>query len=156
MGPILDAVWVCHFLDFGPFLFLLLFCCWVLFFICLFIYLKLCLFQWFQLSFLLLCPSPSACLNAFWIFNEFNQTTNMRAVLRSHYATLKKYFSHPSLVTYFLCTPPIKPKVGQLIANHMKLVTVSNWPIIMIENLAHFSHKFRTISQIFTTIVLQN
>jgi hypothetical protein len=43
----------------------------------------------------------------------------------AQYMTLRKYFSHPSLVMYSSATPPIKLKLGQqigggrLIANHM-------------------------------------
>jgi hypothetical protein len=43
----------------------------------------------------------------------------------AQYVTLRKYFSHPSLVMYSFATPPIKLKLGQqiggglLIANHM-------------------------------------
>jgi hypothetical protein len=43
----------------------------------------------------------------------------------AQYATLLKYFSHPSLVIYSFATPPIKLKLGQqiggglLIANHL-------------------------------------
>ncbi len=43
----------------------------------------------------------------------------------AHYMSLRKYFSHPSLVVYSLATPPIKLKLGQqiggglLIANHL-------------------------------------
>ncbi len=43
----------------------------------------------------------------------------------AQYVTLRKYFSHPSLVAYSFATPPIKLKLGQqiggglLIANHL-------------------------------------
>jgi hypothetical protein len=43
----------------------------------------------------------------------------------AQYVTLRKYFSHPSLVMYSFATPPIKLKPGQqiggglLIANHL-------------------------------------
>jgi hypothetical protein len=43
----------------------------------------------------------------------------------AQYASLRKYFSHPSLVMYSFATPPIKLKPGQeicgelLIANHL-------------------------------------
>jgi hypothetical protein len=43
----------------------------------------------------------------------------------AQYVTLRKYFSHPSLVMYSFATPPIKLKPrqqirgGLLIANHM-------------------------------------
>jgi hypothetical protein len=33
----------------------------------------------------------------------------------AQYVTLRKYFSHPSLVMYFFATPPIKLKLGQQI-----------------------------------------
>jgi hypothetical protein len=43
----------------------------------------------------------------------------------AQYVTLRKYFSHPSLVMYSFGTPPIKLKLGQqiggglLITNHL-------------------------------------
>jgi hypothetical protein len=42
--------------------------------------------------------------------------------ISAQYATLQKYFSHPSLVMYSFVTPPIKLKLGQQIGGGLLIV----------------------------------
>jgi len=51
------------------------------------------------------------------------QTTSISS--STQYVTLRKYFSHPSLVLYFFATPPIKLKLGQQIGGG--LLIANQW-----------------------------
>jgi len=44
-----------------------------------------------------------------------SSSSSKRISSGAQYATLRKYFSHPSLVIYSFATPPIKLKLGQQI-----------------------------------------
>ncbi len=72
---------------------------------------------------------------------------------RAQYATLQKYFSHPSLVVYFFPTPSIKRKLEQQIGGSS--VSSFFWRILAFPDLDSdflYSTKTEQDSKTFTVL----